>query len=449
MGDPSSSLGAAEIGRYGAQLSAIVFCWLLLAFSSLSEAALVRMELVRARQLAAERGWAGRILLSLVERRQEVLSTLIVLINVGIIGASAYTTEVAIAISGGDKRWITGASVGMIAFLLVFCEVTPKTYAVRRRDAVALAIAPVLGFTNRVVNPIGRVLHAVGMVIIGRVLVPILGGQAIAAPRQYSDQEMMDLVVEGHANGDIEQEEREMIAGVIEFADKLVREVMTPRTDMVCVATFDSLGEAAEVSRKTGYSRLPVCEGDVDHVVGILYAKDLAAAVLGGRSEVTAAEIARKPPPLVPESKKVGELLHLMQRRRLHMAIVIDEYGGTAGLVTIEDLLEEIFGEIRDEHDVEGEPIRALDERTVIADGRVSVDEVEAYFGVNLPEGDFDSVGGFVLDQLGRLPTAGETVVWRSLALTVEEVGGNRIQRLRIVHSPGEGIDEEEDDTEQ
>jgi CBS domain containing-hemolysin-like protein len=149
---------------------------------------------------------------------------------------------------------------------------------------------------------------------------------------------------------------------------------------------------------------------------------------------------------MVPESRQVHEVLRLMQRKRLHMAIVIDEYGGTAGLVTIEDLLEEIFGEIRDEHDVELEPIRPIDEHSAVVDARVSVDDIEDHFGVELPEGEFDSIGGFILDQLGHLPAAGEQLSWRNLDFTVEAVSENRIQRIRIVRRPEEVPDEQEGD---
>ncbi len=235
-----------------------------------------------------------------------------------------------------------------------------------------------------------------------------------------------------------------MIAGVIEFADKVAREVMTPRTDIVWIPADAPLVEAAQVSERTGYSRLPVCVEDVDHIVGILYMKDVISALRAGGPQLTAGQVARKPVPMVPESKKIAELLNLMQRKRLHMAIVIDEYGGTAGLVTIEDLLEEIFGEIRDEHDFESEPISPLDERTAVVDARISVDDFEDHFGVNLPEGDFDSLGGFMLDQLGHLPAVGEQASWRSLDFIVEAVSENRIQRVRVVRNPEEAYDEEE-----
>jgi CBS domain containing-hemolysin-like protein len=447
MNDSLPALHVAELGAYVWQLGAVVVCLLLLAFSSLSEAALVRMELGRARQLAAAGNRRAQRLIRLMESRQEVLTTLILLINLCIIVAAAYTTEITIGLTGEDSgRWVRIATIGMIAFILVFCEVTPKTYAVRRTEATALATAPIVLLVHRFLAPVRRTLHAIGIWIIRRLVVPLIGGQALATYPAYSDEEMIELMAEGEANGSIEEREREMIAGVIEFADKVTREVMTPRTDMICVSAETSLVEATRTGEQTGFSRLPVCEGDVDHIVGILYAKDMLSALQTGGHDLTAGQIARKPAPVIPESKKVGEVLQLMQRNRLHQAVVIDEYGGTAGLVTIEDLLEEIFGEIRDEHDVEAEPIRPIDDRVAVVDARVSVDEVEDHFGVELPEGEFDSLGGFVLDQLGRLPAAGERLRWRNLHFTVEAVVENRIQRLRVVRDPKTAGDEEEGD---
>jgi len=448
MGDPSSAIAFGELGKFSGQVAAVVICWLVLAFSSLSEAAVVRMELVRARQLAEEGSRGAQRLVYLIDNRQEVLSSLILLINLGIIGASAYTTEIAIHLSGQNERWVALASAGMIVFLLVFCEVTPKTFGMRRAESVALTLAPVLFVVYRVVSPLGRVLHLIGLFIIRRVLVPVFGGRVLAGLPQYSDEEVIELVGEGEVNGDIEAEEREMITGVIEFADKVTREVMTPRTDIVWIAADTPLPEAAEVSESTGYSRLPVCVEDVDHVIGVLYMKDVVSALGVGGPSLTAGQVARKPVPMVPESKKVAEVLNLMQRKRLHLAVVIDEYGGTAGLVTIEDLLEEIFGEIRDEHDFESEPINLVDERTSVVDPRMSVDDFEDHFEVDLPDGEFDSVGGFILDQLGRLPAEGEQLSWGGLQFTMEAVSENRIKSVRIVRVP-EGAEDEEGDGEE
>ncbi len=443
------ALHLTELGPYAGQLAAIVVCLFVLGFSSMSEAVLMRTELARARQLADSGRRGARQLVGLLEHRQQVYSSLILLINLAIIVVSTYTTEVTIGLSGGERRWLPVTSVGMIVSILVFFEVAPKTYALRRVEAVGLVAAPLITTVHRMVHPVGRVLHMIGIWVNRKVLVPVIGGETIDRWPRYTDKEISEVVAEGEANGDIEEEEREMIAGVIEFADKVTREVMTPRTDMVCVPADTSLVAAARVSEESGYSRLPVYQGNVDSIIGIVYAKDMVSALQTDGPDLTAAQIARKPPPVVPESKKAAEVLQLMQRGRLHMAIVIDEYGGTAGVVTIEDLLEEIFGEIMDEYDAEGEPIRVLEEATILVDGRVSVDEIEDELKVALPEGEFDSVGGFILDQLGRFPVTGEKVLWEDpetrvrLEFTVEQVSGNRVRRVRVVRHPGAGASAE------
>lgn len=443
MGGSAPSPILAALRPYLGQVAAICFCLLMLAFCSLSEAALIRVEPARVRQLVEERRRGARRLERLIELRQEVLNSLVLLINLCVIVASAFTTEITIRLFG--ERWIPAASLAMIFVLLVLCEVTPKTYAVRRPEVVGLGIAPLLSVVHAVMRPLARGLHVLAVWLLRHVVVPIVGGSAVAERPLYSDEEVMALVSASEAGGEIEEEEREMIHGVIEFADTVAREVMTPRTDMVCVPDDATLLEAAKVSEETGYSRLPVYEKDVDHIIGVVFAKDMVSALESDGANLTVREIARKPAAVIPESNRISEVLRLMQRNRLHMAIVIDEYGGTAGLVTIEDLLEEIFGEIRDEHDVEAEPIREISEGTLVADARVSTDDIEDRLGVELPEGEYDSLGGFILDQLGRVPVVGEQVVWRNLELTVESVSENRILRVRVVRKPGEAAGEDED----
>ena len=443
-------------------LVAILACLVVLAFSSLSEAILMRVELSRVRHLEEEGRRGSKQLAGLVGDRQEVLSSLILLINVAVIVASAYVTEITISLSGQSTRWVPFSSAGMIAFLLVVCEVAPKTYGVRRVEAAGLAIAPVLRVVHAAVRPLGRVLHRISTAFNRRVLVPVIGGNVTPQAPLFSDEEVLEIVSAGEAAGSIEEDEKEMIHGVMEFADKVVREVMTPRTDMVCLAYDDTLADAARVCQETGYSRLPVYEDTLDHVIGIAYAKDMVSALqakdadavnrpsagaeAAGRepprlrpADRPVGDIARKPPPVVPESKRLDEALALMQRNRLHMAVVIDEYGGTAGLVTIEDLLEEIFGEIQDEYDLEAPPVQEVGEQAWMIDAKLSADEVAEVTGVELPEGDFDSVGGFILDQLGRLPVVGETVRWQSLEFTVNAVSENRIRRLLMIRRAEEG----------
>jgi putative hemolysin len=436
MSDPAVHTILVALQPHVWHLVVIVVCLCVLAFCSLSEAALVRVEPGRIRHLATEGRRAAQRLERLIEARQEVLNSLVLVINLCVIIASAYTTEITIRLSGGSEHWVPVSAIGMILVILVLGEVTPKTYAVRRAEAVGLAAAPFLAALHAAVRPIGYLLYSLSVWMLRHVVVPIIGGSPVVTGPSYSDEEMMALVSAGEAEGDIEEEEKEMIHGVIEFADKVAREVMTPRTDIVCVPVEATLLEAARVSEETGFSRLPVYEKDVDHIVGIVYAIDMVSALQSDGASLTASEIVRAPATVIPESKKISEVLRLMQRDRLHMAIVIDEYGGTAGLVTIEDLLEEIFGELHDEYDVEAEPVREISEETLVVDARVSTDEVEDHFGVTLPEGDYDSVGGFILDQLGHVPVAGERVAWRNLEFTVEDVSENRILRVRVARQP-------------
>jgi putative hemolysin len=454
MEDPASTWSV--IAGEGWRLAVVAVSLIVLFFTSLAEAALVRTELGRSRQLADEKRRGAAQLVYLVEHRQEVLASIIVLINLSILLASAYTTEITIRATTratgvpGSAYWVPVTAAGMIVFILIFCELTPKTYAIGRTERVALATAPGLRAAHVLVRPFASLLHLIGMGFNRHLVVPIFGGEVSAAWARYTDKEVIELVAAGEAQGDVEEEERDMIEGVIEFADKVVREVMRPRTDMICIPAEAPLLEAATVSRDTGYSRLPVYEENVDHIIGIVYAKDMVSVLQADGGEATAGGIARKPAPVVPESKSLQETLHMMQRNRLHMVIVIDEYGGTAGLVTIEDLIEEIFGEIQDEYDFgEAEPVRVIDEDTVVMDARVSTDEVEDALGVALPEGDFDSVGGFILDQLGHLPETGEKVEWKNLEFTVEGVSENRIQVVRVVRTgPAEPEEEEAENGE-
>ncbi len=437
---------AAPAGDHLWGIVTILVCLVLLAFSSLSEAVLMRMDAARVRRLIDEQRRGARSLALLAAQRQEVLTTLVVVINLAVIIASAYATEITIGLSGGSTRWVPYSSAGMIAAILVLCEATPKTFGLRRAESIALVVAPPLRAVHALVRPLGRVLHALAMGFIRLVLVPVIGGDSIPQAPLFSDEEVLEIVSESEAAGGIEEDEKEMIHGVMEFSDKVVREVMTPRTDMVCLPADAPLSEAARVCQETGYSRLPVYEETLDHIVGIVYAKDMVFALQANGGDAVkrpVSEIARRPPPVVPESKKLDELLTLMQRNRLHMAVVIDEYGGTAGLVTIEDLLEEIFGEIQDEYDLEADSIQEIGDGMWMMDARVSVGEVEETTGVALPEGEFDSIGGFILDQLGRLPVVGEKVEWQNLEFTVEAISEHRIRRVQVVRRPEEADDEE------
>jgi putative hemolysin len=423
------ALGAGAV----AQVVVIACALLLLALVSLAEAALVSMDRVRVRQLAAGDDPRGALLAELVQRRQEILSSLVIAINLSILVISSLVT--ALTVQWWGRRWVPLSAAVTLVVVLILFEISPKSYSANQPDRVALRMARSIALLHRMLRPLAAALNAIALFLIARVLTKVFGGNVSPQGHAFSDEEIKQLVTAGERGGEVQEEEAELIHGVIEFADKVAREVMVPRTDMVCVPQDTSPDEAVTVIEQSGHSRLPVYAGDLDHITGIVYAKDLLIQLQQGTPAATLAEVTR-PAHFVPESKGLDDLLPEMQQRRVHIAIVVDEYGGTAGLLTIEDLLEEIVGEIVDEYDREQEQIRMVAPDEGIVDARAGVNDVEEAFGVDLPEGEFDSIGGFVLDRIGRLPDAGDELEAHGLRIRVEEVDAHRIQKLRVVRLP-------------
>ncbi len=229
----------------------------------------------------------------------------------------------------------------------------------------------------------------------------------------------------------IEEDERQMIHSVFEFSDTVVREVMVPRIDMACVEDTTTVDGVLRVILEEGHSRIPVYHETIDQVVGVVHVKDLLSHVKAGHHSLAVGEVMR-PAFFVPESKRLDDLLREMRRKRTQMAIVVDEYGGTAGLVTVEDLVEEIVGPILDEHDVDEKLFETVNDHTAIVDGRLSIEEVSELMGLDLPAGEVDTIGGFVYSLLGHVPAQGEKVDAGEAEIVVEKLEGHRIARLRI-----------------
>lgn len=255
--------------------------------------------------------------------------------------------------------------------------------------------------------------------------------------QEEKDKEFLDVVEERRIEGVVDEEEQKMIEGVLELSDTCVEKVMTPRTDIVAVGVDTDLAELLKIISKAGYSRIPVYDGDIDNIVGLIYAKDLLIEI--GRQE-GAFKVREKirPAYFVPETKPLRQLLHEFQKQKLHIAIVLDEYGGTAGIVTIEDILEELVGEIADEYEgPEPEPIRRLDDRTVEVDARLCIDDLNRQLQLQLPEEqDYDTIGGFVFSHLGRIPRAGESFNYDNLTFTISAAEAQRIKRIKIQKMP-------------
>jgi CBS domain containing-hemolysin-like protein len=251
-----------------------------------------------------------------------------------------------------------------------------------------------------------------------------------------SEDELRKLIDEGEKLGLIEENEHDMLKSILEFGDTIVREVMVPRIEMSSLREDASFDYVMDFVIKDGHSRIPVYSDRIDNIVGVLYVKDLLRLHNMDKSNFKVSDIMR-PTFFIPETKRISELLREFQRRKVHLAIAIDEYGGTAGLVTIEDLLEELVGEIEDEYDTGTEKMLTIKENTIIADGRLEVDELEDYYRIPLKSDDYETIGGLIFNLLERVPQQGEQINYKGLRFTVEKVDERRIHRVKIERQEG------------
>src|SRR5215475_1977082 len=408
------------------EVALLAICVMVAGLASATETALTSVGRLRVRHLAEEGSQDAAVLERLQRDPNRFLSTVLVVNTVALILASFATTLLAIRFlpeSFGFWGQLL-VSLALSIFLLIFVEVTPKTLAIRRAERLALlAAGPVDGLAG-FLRPILWFITLVSRAI--------TGGRAAHAP-YLTEQELMTLLHVSEEQGVIEEEEREMIHGIIEIGDKLVREVMVPRTDITALQRGCTREEVVRVFREHGHTRLPVYEGDLDHIVGLVNVKDLVLS-LAETAEPFDLDAIMRPVRYTPQSKKVDELLHQMQSEKVHLMIVLDEYGGTAGLVTLEDLLEEIVGEIRDEYDVaEEEPVVVVSDREAVVDARFSMEGLNELLRLGLEESeDYDSVGGYVYATLGEVPEAGATFDSEGLHWKVEKVTGRRIEKVRL-----------------
>jgi CBS domain containing-hemolysin-like protein len=403
------------------------------AFLGAAETSLTRMGRIRAMHLAEEGRRGAGALVRLVENPPRFLNLVLLLVLVVQFFATALATSVAERLIGGGIG-VAVAATAMTLLTFIFAEVAPKTFAVQHTDRVALSVAPLVYLLVRlpILGPLTRLLIGIGNVV--------TPGKGLATGPFLSEDELRAMVDEAEKEEVIEQEEREMIHSIFEFGDTILREVMVPRPDMVAVGADRSLQEVLEVILRSGYSRIPVYERDIDDIVGLAYAKDVLRSLHDGQVDKPLADILR-PAPFMPESMKAADCLREMRRRKSHMVIVIDEYGGTAGLVTIEDLLEEIVGEIADEYDREEPNVEPLPDGDYRVNARLGIDEVNELLDVQLPSTEWDSIGGLVLNLVGDVPREGQEVEFMGLKLRAERVQGRRLGRIRIHRLDEAGLD--------
>lgn len=403
---------------------AIVVLLLFAAFLGMAETAIVRVGRVKALHLEQEKRRGAATLVKVVEDPAPYLNIVLLLTLLTHITATVIATALALKTFDGGGEAI--AAVAMTVLIFVFAELAPKTYSVQFTERAALWVGRPVYLLGRLLQPVGKLL-----LLVSNAAMVLLPGKPLPKGPFVSEEEIRHLVDVAEEEEEIEEEERELIHSVFEFGDTVVREVMVPRPDMMAIPSSSTIDEALEKIIEAGYSRIPIYEGDTDNIIGLLYAKDLLKRVHEGKKTVKLSSLGRAPT-FVPEQKKVSELLREMQDQRVHMAIVVDEYGGTAGLVTIEDLIEEIVGEIVDEYDKEEPLVEPIDENTIRVDAKMPIDEVNEMMSVDLPHEEWDTVGGLVFALTGRVPVVGEMVRYDSVEFTTERVTGRRIQKVVI-----------------
>jgi putative hemolysin len=405
----------------------VVIFILILAVAVLgaSEVCITRMNRVRASRLKEEKRRGAGSLLRIVENPAPYLNVVLLLTLLSTIGGTTIASSLAVRHFHNIGELIATAAMTIVLF--VFAEVTPKTFAIQQTDRVALALAPVIAALGRLVGPLAKFL-----VKFANVLMP---GKGLPEGPFITEQELRASAEVAQEEGQIEEGEVELIHSIFEFGDTIVREVMVPRPDIVAVEHDTSLRDVQALVLTHGYSRIPVFREDLDNVTGIVYAKDVLKALHQGKHDAPLSEVVREAH-YVPETKKVAELLREMQKEKFHIALVTDEYGSLTGLVTLEDLLEELVGEITDEYDREEPEMVEVGDGVYWVSGKVSIDDVNEMLDVELPDEGWDTVAGLVLDLFGRIPKEGERVPFQGLAFTAEEVQGRRIARVLIERVP-------------
>ncbi|MBV8581067.1 MAG: HlyC/CorC family transporter [Candidatus Eremiobacteraeota bacterium] len=400
------------------------------AFFAASEAAIVSTNRIRARALI-EKGIRGATRLAkLAENRNRTLTSVLIGSTFVLLAADSVATS--LFIHWNVPNAAVWSTVVMTVVILLFGEILPKTLVVGSGDRTALRLAPVLELVTRVVSPLtGAFLWITDGVV------RLFGGKPHAGP-YVTEEDIKTLVNVGVEQNVLEEQERELIHSIIEFGDTIVREVMTPRTDMVTVSVTSSPRRALDLVIAEGYSKLPVYDETVDNVIGVVHDRELLIALSNGTIASTSLRSLMRPVTLVPENKRISELLREMQRAKYSLAIVLDEYGGTAGLVTMEDLLEEIVGEIRDEHDEgEEEPIRRLSDDEWVVEAGTNIEDVNNALDIELPHEEFETIGGYVVGLFGRLPREGEEIdAGGGVRLRVDRTRGRRILAVRVLTEP-------------
>ncbi len=402
-----------------------LLCLLLIAVDSAVETALTNISRLRLRQLLDRGIPRAQAISDLLDNPQRFPATILFVNTVSLLAVGSLTLY---ASQGFIEWWAHPLAVVIAALIvLIFGVAVPKSLALRNPERMALALFRPINVIRYTVSPLVATAST-----LAAPFVKIIGGRTTRAGLFVTQEEMRLLVNVGEEEGVIQQEEEDLIHSIFEFGDTVVREVMVPRPYIMALEESSTVTQAADLALESGHTRLPVYKDSIDTVVGVANVQDMLRSLRAGGNALPVTNVMR-PVYYVPETKKVDELLRELQKSRMHLAIVVDEYGGTAGLVTIEDLLEEIVGEIQDDYDVEPQMIEPVSDNEVRVDARVSLDDINRLLNVNWQAEDSDTIGGFVYEQLGRIPEPGNAVQVGSFVINVLSTEGARLKQLSIV----------------
>ena len=404
-----------------------LICLLLSGFFSSSEVALISITRAKVRALTNQGRKGAEALDTLKRSTDTILITILIGNNIANVAAASLATAIAIGIYGDVGIGIaTGVTV---ILMLIFGEIGPKMYASRHVEDLALRVARPILYLSRVFYPVLWASDRINRQFAFR--------PGVAEP-VVTEEEIKEWIDVGEEEGTIEEQERDMLYSVLRFGDTTVREVMTPRIDVTILEDANTIESALAVFSETGFSRIPIYHGQIDNVVGLLNVKDVFSAVVRQQTDATIRSLMSEPY-FVPESKKIDELLKELQVKKQHMAIVLDEYGSFAGIVTVEDMLEELVGEILDEFDEEEPEVQQVEENVYLVDARVWVEHINEDLNLALPLTDaYESIGGLVIDRLGHIPRRGEVVKLEesNVTLVVMQMRGRRLIKVKLIIAP-------------
>jgi len=366
----------------------------------------------------------------LISRPQKLLSTLLTgntIVNIAIGSlAATYTVNHIAKFSSLKISTLLILEVVVITFLvLIFGEIIPKTYAIAKSKKLANFLSKPLTIILMIIYPIAFFFHKITDLILK--ILPINKEQIFD-----SEEELMMLAEVGEEEGTLDHEESDMIQSVLEFKNKLVKEILTPRVDVIALDSLNTLDEAMDVIMNKKYSKIPVYKESIDNIKGVLYAKDIIPYLMGSRPEIDLLKLTREPY-FIPETKPIDEVMQEFKIKKTNIAVVVDEWGGTSGILTLEDIVEEVMGELRDPFDKEEYEILTKKDGTSVVDGSINIYDIEENFEIEFPDDrDYDTLAGFILDDIGDIPKEGEVVLLKEYQFTVLEVLSNRIDKIEV-----------------